>query len=309
MKKILQILVILISVSLLANYTYINPLGPTLVPIARLIQDSDTGDQMSGLEMGYWRNIDEALSAIVSGKAELGLLPITIGAKMASEGVDIKLAAISMWNGFFFVSNNEPINNLSDLKGKAVYTLHAPGQTADIILKGAIEKAGYEDDIKLVYVSGPESVQLLAAKRADVLLVPEPFVSLAITKVPTAKRGISIKDLWEEFSGEEIDIPTSGVFVSGSVDTDFADTFLLLYKQSLELSLDNLQGTSEVVSQKMGGFPVPVLKNAIQNIDFVYVDAVEGKELIENYLETLKTIDEKLVGNVDYEDFFYNYEK
>lgn len=306
MKKTLQILIILISVSLFANYTYINPLGPTLVPIARLIQDSEGEDQIDGIELSYWRNIDEAISAIVSGKAKLSLLPITIGAKMAAEGVEIKLAAVSMWNGFFFVSKEAAINNIDDLRGKIVYTLHAPGQTADIILKGAIEKAGYEKEIKVVYVSGPESVQLLAADKAEVLLIPEPFVSLAITKVPTAERGMSINELWEEFTGTKIDVPTSGLFVDKSVDKDFVETFLLLYRQSLELSLKDLQTTTEVVSQKMGGFPAPVLKNAIQNIDFVYMDADRVEAQIKYYLETLKTVDEKLVGNVDYEDFFYN---
>ena len=83
------------------------------------------------------------------------------------------------------------------------------------------------------------------------------------------------------------------------------DTFLLLYTQSLDLSLKNIDDTAVLVSGKMGGFPVSVLKEAIENTDYIYFDAIDVRDQVENYVDTIKLIDEKLVGNVNYETFFY----
>jgi NitT/TauT family transport system substrate-binding protein len=193
----------------------------------------------SGLEINFWRSVDEAISLIVGKKAQLSLLPVTIGAKLASSGIDIKLAAVSMWNGFYFITIEKAISSVEDLVGMEVFTLHAPGQTADIILKGAIEKSALKigKDIKIAYVGGAEAVQLLASGKTRAILVPEPFATLAMTKVEKAVRSMPIEELWASFNEEKINIPTSGLFGSGDLDRSVVEAFLMLYGQSNELSL------------------------------------------------------------------------
>jgi len=309
MKQLMVTLLVIVMVVIgFGNYLYINPIGPTLVPIARLIHDSPDGKTIAeGFSIEFWKTVDQALALVISGKADFALLPVTIGAKLAAEGVPIKLAAVSMWGGFYFVSRNEPIEGVEDLLGKVVYTLHAPGQTADVILRGVLEKLGYEvnKDIRIVYVAGPEALQLFAAGKADILLLPEPFASLAQAKVKGSIKSMSIDELWRILSPGNGPIPSSGIFVRKDVDPTVVDLFLLLYKQSLTLSLQDLELTASIVSEAMGGFPVPILKKSFSGIDYEFKAASEIKDEVVSYLETLRELDESLVGDLNFDEFFY----
>ncbi len=306
MKKLI-ITVLVVSLALVSfGINYINPVGPTLIPIAELLS-SDISNEVPGLEINLWRSVDEAISMLVTGRAQISLLPVTVGVKLAASGVDIKLAAVSMWNGFYFISTEKSIDDIKDLVGTVIYTLQAPGQTADTILRGALESRGYEvgRDVSIVYVGGAESVQLLASGKAKLILVPEPFASLAEARVQSVIRSMPIEDLWESFNDRRINIPTSGIFVSGSLDRSVVESFLLLYQQSMSLSLANREKTAEIVSEKMGGFPIPVLQKAMDTAGFLFADSEKAREETTMYIEKLRKLDQELTGDIDLDALFF----
>ena len=306
MKKLI-ITVFVVSLALVSfGINYINPVGPTLIPIAELLS-SDISNEVPGLEINLWRSVDEAISMLVTGRAQISLLPVTVGVKLAASGVDIKLAAVSMWNGFYFLSTEKSIDDIKDLVGTVIYTLHAPGQTADTILRGALESRGYEvgRDVSIVYVGGAEAVQLLASGKAKLILVPEPFASLAEARVQSVIRSMPIEDLWESFNDRRINIPTSGIFVSGSLDRSVVESFLLLYQQSMSLSLANREKTAEIVSEKMGGFPIPVLQKAMDTAGFLFADSEKAREETTIYIEKLRELDQELTGDIDLDALFF----
>lgn len=306
MKK-LVITVFVLSLALVSfGINYMNPVGPTLIPIAELLS-SDISNEVPGLEINLWRSVDEAISMLVTGRAQISLLPVTVGVKLAASGVDIKLAAVSMWNGFYFLSTEKSIDDIKDLVGTVIYTLQAPGQTADTILRGALESRGYEvgRDVSIVYVGGAEAVQLLASGKAKLILVPEPFASLAEARVQSVIRSMPIEDLWESFNDRRINIPTSGIFVSGSLDRSVVESFLLLYQQSMSLSLANREKTAEIVSEKMGGFPIPVLQKAMDTAGFLFADSEKAREETTIYIEKLRELDQELTGDIDLDALFF----
>ncbi|PVD16017.1 nitrate ABC transporter substrate-binding protein [Mesotoga sp. Brook.08.105.5.1] len=303
----LVITVFVLSLALVSfGINYMNPVGPTLIPIAELLS-SDISNEIPGLEINLWRSVDEAISMLVTGRAQISLLPVTVGVKLAASGVDIKLAAVSMWNGFYFLSTEKSIDDIKDLVGTVIYTLQAPGQTADTILRGALESRGYEvgRDVSIVYVGGAEAVQLLASGKAKLILVPEPFASLAEARVQSVIRSMPIEDLWESFNDRRINIPTSGIFVSGSLDRSVVESFLLLYQQSMSLSLANREKTAEIVSEKMGGFPIPVLQKAMDTAGFLFADSEKAREETTIYIEKLRELDQELTGDIDLDALFF----
>ncbi|MFO7881032.1 MAG: MqnA/MqnD/SBP family protein [Kosmotogaceae bacterium] len=306
MKKTLTLLLVLVMLFSLsfAAHIFINPVGPTLLPIAELF--TEKGVNAGGFEIEFWRSMDQAIADIVSREVDAALLPVTVGAQLSAKGVPLKLAAVSMWDGFYFVSK-EKINDVEDLEGKTVYTLQAPGQTADVILKGLLEKKNISN-VNIIYVAGPESVQLFAAGKAEILLLPEPFASLAVTKVPEATKFLPIEEMWSELTGKDFSVPTSGIFVRENLESTVADSFLLLYSQSLEMSLQNLDKSAAFVSEKMGGFPVPVLTKAFLSTKYEFKADNEMREAVMEYFNGVNEIDESLIGNINFDEFFYESE-
>jgi len=301
LKKTTMIFFVLIFVvALFGNYSFMNPLGPTLVPVYYLSEYNDDVD------VSYWKSLDQVI-AEVTDDLDAILLPVSTGEKLNESGYRIKLAAVSMWNGFYFVSKNESINELTDFQGKDVYTLSGAGQTGDVILKGAMKILGLEPgkDFNIQYVSGPESVQMLAAGKADVILVPEPFASLSLSKVEGARKILSLKEVWNKYWENDFNIPTSGIFVSEDLSQDEVKEVLSFYKESMEKSLDNVNNTANFVSEKMNGFPIPVLIKAIEGIDFIYQEVPDINEEVIFFFDELQEVYPELVGNINYENLFY----
>ena len=141
-------LILMLVIVLFGNYSFMNPLGPTLVPVYYLSEYNDE------VEVSYWKSLDQVVAEI-SGDIDAILLPVSTGEKLNESGYGIKLAAVSMWNGFYFVSKDESINDLIDFKGKDVYTLSGAGQTGDVILKGAMKILGLEPgkDFNIQYLN------------------------------------------------------------------------------------------------------------------------------------------------------------
>jgi len=300
-KIILSISVVLLTISIFGVYSFMNPLGPTLVPVYYL---SEFNDQV---EVSYWNSLDQVIAEIGKGDLDAILLPVSTGEKLNESGYNIKLAAVSMWNGFYFVTKDNSITDLSDFKGKDIYTLSGAGQTGDVILKGAMKIIGLESgkDFNIQYVSGPESVQLLAADKADIILVPEPFASLALKKIQGAEKVISLKEVWNSYWDNDYNIPTSGIFVSDNLSDEQISEILSYYKDSLEESLNDLENTVSFVSEKMNNFPVPVLLEAVQGTDFLYKEVPEINEEVIFFFDQLKIVYPESVGNLNYENLFY----
>ena len=73
----------------------------------------------------------------------------------------------------------------------------------------------------------------------------------------------------------------------------------------MNLSLTNREKTAATVSEKMGGFPAPVLQKAMDTAGFLFLTAEDAREDIAIYLNRLKELDPELTGDFDIDALFF----
>ena len=63
--------------------------------------------------------------------------------------------------------------------------------------------------------------------------------------------------------------------------------------------------SAQIVSEKMGGFPIPVLQKAMDTAGFLFLTAEEAKKETVIYLEKLRELNPELTGDVDLDALFF----
>lgn len=284
MKKFSLFIFLMATLVIFAG-TFYNPLGPTLLPAAGLYIN-----KVPTLQTYYWRNIDQAQTLVLKGQADFIVLPVALGVELINKGANYKLAGISLWKTFYLISSQK-INSINDLNGKRIVTLHGPGQTADVILK--ILKKMKNINFEIVYVtSGPEIIQLLAAGKETIAVLPEPFVSLAEVKTNgKIQVQMDLQELYASlFNLKDKRLPIAGIFVSNKKikeNPNFVKRVLNAYKQSAnEFYKKNFDDAVNYVFNIMQTMPKPVLEKAAKRSEIYYTKDI--KEITNLYLKNLQ---------------------
>jgi NitT/TauT family transport system substrate-binding protein len=286
-KSLIVILIFLISIFSF-SITFINPFGPTIIPISPMLEGIVKG--YVNLNIILWKNPDEAIARIVSGEAKFAVLPITTAANLYSKGIDIKLVGVHEWKVFYLVSKQE-LKDLSILKGKTVYSAHGRGQTVDVLLRYLLVLNGLEPDkdVQFVYAPPQEVVALFKAGKVDFAALPEPFVSMCLTS--GGKIILDFQEEWNKISGSKNGIPVAGLFVLGEIATykNLIEDVEKTFENSINWSNENLDKALEITSKYLT-IPIPILKESMKRTEFRYVPISKCKNDVELFISKMNEL-------------------
>jgi NitT/TauT family transport system substrate-binding protein len=286
-KSLIVILIFLISIFSF-SITFINPFGPTIIPISPMLEGIVKG--YVNLNIILWKNPDEAIARIVSGEAKFAVLPITTAANLYSKGIDIKLVGVHEWKVFYLVSKQE-LKDLSILKGKTVYSAHGRGQTVDVLLRYLLVLNGLEPDkdVQFVYAPPQEVVALFKAGKVDFAALPEPFVSMCLTS--GGKIILDFQEEWNKISGSKNGIPVAGLFVLGEIATykNLIENVEKTFENSINWSNENLDKALEITSKYLT-IPIPILKESMKRTEFRYVPISKCKNDVELFISKMNEL-------------------
>lgn len=286
-KSLIVILIFLISIFSF-SITFINPFGPTIIPISPMLDGIVKG--YVSLNIILWKNPDEAIARIVSGEAKFAVLPITTAANLYSKGIDIKLVGVHEWKVFYLVSKQE-LKDLSILKGKTVYSAHGRGQTVDVLLRYLLVLNGLEPDkdVQFVYAPPQEVVALFKAGKVDFAALPEPFVSMCLTS--GGKIILDFQEEWNKISGSKNGIPVAGLFVLGEIATykNLIEDVEKTFENSINWSNENLDKALEITSKYLT-IPIPILKESMKRTEFRYVPISKCKNDVELFISKMNEL-------------------
>lgn len=286
-KSLIVILIFLISIFSF-SITFINPFGPTIIPISPMLDGIVKG--YVSLNIILWKNPDEAIARIVSGEAKFAVLPITTAANLYSKGIDIKLVGVHEWKVFYLVSKQE-LKDLSILKGKTVYSAHGRGQTVDVLLRYLLVLNGLEPDkdVQFVYAPPQEVVALFKAGKVDFAALPEPFVSMCLTS--GGKIILDFQEEWNKISGSKNGIPVAGLFVLGEIATykNLIEDVEKTFENSINWSNENLDKALEITSEYLT-IPISILKESMKRTEFRYVPISKCKNDVELFISKMNEL-------------------
>ncbi|MFN3691273.1 MAG: ABC transporter substrate-binding protein [Fervidobacterium sp.] len=305
MRKVFVLLSLLISFSIFA-VTFINPFGPTIFPVAGLI-DKQVTTNLS-IDLKFWKTMDEATAYIVSKNVNFAALPVTFAANLYTKGVDVRLVGVYSWHLFYVIGANDfEFKGYQSLKGEKIYTAHGRGQTADVVMRYLLVRNGLEPDkdVTFAYAQPQEIVALFNSGKIKIAAIPEPFVTMTLSK---GKIILDLQDEWNKASGTKNGIPITGIFVTGKLQ-DYKNTvklFEISFISSLKWSYSNIDKAVEITSKQLG-LPANVLKASLARSQYNYVPVSSCKDEVLLYLKKLNELYPEGMPKVPDEKFFYDF--
>ena len=284
--------------------------GPTGMGIAKLIEDSND------LESSKFRTVyrivgsaDEIVANMGNSDLEFATVPANLASVLYNNTKGkVKVLAINTLGVLYIVEKGEVINSIEDLKG---LTITAPGKgtTPEFALRNVLMKNGIDpdSDVTLDFKSeASEAAQSFLQGQADVVMLPEPFLTTVLSKNPEARIALDINDEWKNVSDGN-SMVTGVLIAKGDImeeDLEYIDAFLDEYKKSIDFANENVEEAAKLVD-KYEIAPEVVALKAIPNSSLYFAEGSEMKDLLSNYLETLYEFEPKAVGGNLPDDNFY----
>lgn len=282
--------------------------GPTSVGMLKLMETKPSFD---GVPSTYEvvSTPDLMVSRLITGAADFGFLPLNLAANLYAKGIPIQLAATTGDGVLYIVSSRTDIHSLSDLKGKRIYDI-ARGSTPEFLLDYLLEHNGIDPhrDVTIDFTySHIELAAQLAAGRVDLAVLPEPFVTIALSKNKSLRVVIDLQKEWEKLQDASKPYPTTAFVVRRSLAASHPEVVkqvLAAERRSIEWA-DAHPEQAGALAERYLGMPAGVIAKAMPRLNLRFVPAREARGAVEQFLGELFTFDPKSIGGKLPDEHFY----
>ncbi|ABV33908.1 MULTISPECIES: ABC transporter substrate-binding protein [Pseudothermotoga] len=302
MKKVFLLALLTLVFTASFSVTLLVPSGPTVISVAALIENRIATED--SIKIDFWRTLDQVNAQITAKTADMVILPVSIGTSLYLKGVDLRLAAVTLWSGFYMVAKDVQINSIEDLNGKEIYTPQGKGQTGDVLTRLLIEKHGLQN-VKIQYAAQNEIVALMSAGKVKISVLPEPFVTLAIRNA-SASIVFDMQEIWAEITQLPPRVPITGIFVRGDLLKNSGEILKVLMnvKKSIEYAMNNKQEVIQLSSKYLGNINPLVIEESLGRTIYEYKTAKESKKEIIEYLKIVNQIEPVAIPEIPDDEFF-----
>lgn len=282
--------------------------GPTAFSMARFMNQAD---QLQDIEVKFevLNTPDVAVGRIIKGELDAALIPLNLASILYNRGMPYKLAATTGSGMLYIVGRGDGIQSLNDLKGKTLYSI-GKGATPEYILTYLLNEASLTaEDVKVDYSYGPTDLApALIDGLVDLALLPEPFVTSALSKSEDLRILIDLQDQWNQSTPGTGNYPMTGLFVKDELlqKKGVLEEVLNEVQASIQYALENKTGTASMVENLGLGLSADLASLAIDRLNIHYESARDAKENVLAFFKVLFKLDPaSLGGNIPEEEFFY----
>lgn len=237
---------------------------------------------------------DEAISKLVKGELDMAVLPANSAINVYNKGVDIKFVAI-VGEGMLSVLGYD--------KNSKTIAVPGLGGTPD-----HMQQLLYKEYEPSYSVTAPAQVaQLLIAKKCDLAILPQPFVSMVLSGNSECKVISNVQDRWKELTGFD-QFPMSVLVVRSSFaenNRNLVSKVKESYKSSIDWVISNPVEAGKKI-EEIGIMKAALATGAVDKCALVYKDGKNAQKELNSYYEVLLSLaPDAIGGKLPDKDFWY----
>ena len=276
--------------------------GPTTMGLVNLMSD----EVASNYNFTMYGAADEIVPLLVKGDLDAAAVPAKLSNK--THGA-VEVACINTLGVLYIVENGETVNSVGDLKGQTIVTT-GKGATPEYVLRYVLTENGVDpdSDVTIEYCSeATEALSKVQAGEATVAMLPQPFVTSALSQVEGLRVALDMNEEWQKVAGSKL---VTGVLVvrKDAVENEpeaFA-AFMDGYAASVEAANSDLEGTAALCEQYGVVAKAALAQKALPQCNIVFETGDEMKTDLETYFKVLYAADPASVGGaLPADDFYY----
>ena len=283
--------------------------GPTAMGLVKLMSDAPSSANGPLYDFTLAGSADEVTPALIKGELDMACVPANLAAVLynKTEGA-VQVLAVNTLGVLYIVENGESVQSLADLKGKTVVAA-GKGSTPEYALRYLLSENGIDPDadVTLDWKSEhSECVAALASGQASIALLPQPFVTVAQSKLEGLHMALDLTAEWDKLDNGSTLI--TGVIVARR---DFVEahpaavsSFLTVYAASVDWVNANVSDAAALIGE-YGIVDAAVAEKALPYCNIVCITGAELLEKLPGYLYVLYNADPAAVGGAMPDNSFY----
>lgn len=259
--------------------------GPTSIGLVKLYSESDAGSSYNSYNYNIYGTADEISTKLIKGELDAAAVPANLAAILykKSEG-EISIAGINTLGVLYILAKGCEINSVDDLRGTTIYTT-GQGTTPEYTLRHILSQNGInpDKDVNIEFFSeASEVVAKCSEMDSAIMMLPEPYVEVALSKDENLSVAIDTSAEWE-------DVVTGVIVVRKSfIDDkkDAFDQFMNEYKTSVTFANRSIDECADLL-EKYDIFKANVAKKAIPKCNVTLITGQEMVTKLNNYFSVL----------------------
>ena len=284
--------------------------GPTAMGLVKLLDDAEKGLSANQYDFLLAGAADEISPSLIQGKLDIASIPVNLAAILYNKtNGGLTLLAVNTLGVIYIVEKGgESIQSLSDLKGKTLYAT-GKGSTPEYNLTYLLKQAGLTlgEDVIVEWKSEPaEVVALMSQQEEAFAMLPQPFVTVAQTKVENLRVALNLTEEWDALQLDSRMI-TSGIVVRTQFlqeNPEAVENFLKEFAASAQYANESVPETAALIGD-LGIVPAPVAEKALPFCNIVCLTGEEMQTALSSYLQVLYDLNPASVGGALPADSFY----
>lgn len=280
--------------------------GPTTMGLVNLM-DSEAGADYTFTMYGA---ADEIVPLLVKGELDAAAIPANLAATLyqKTQG-QVEVACVNTLGVLYILENGETIQSVADLKGQTIVTT-GKGTTPEYVLRYVLSQNGIDPDadVTIEYCSeATEALSQVQAGQATIAMLPQPFVTSALSQVEGLRVALDMNDEWQKVAGSQL---VTGVLVvrkdAVEADPESFAAFLEGYEASVEAANTDLEGTAALCESYGIVAKAALAQKALPECNIVFETGETMKTDLVNYFQVLFDADPASVGGaMPADDFYY----
>ena len=280
--------------------------GPTTMGLVNLMES----EEGANYTFSMYGAADEFVSKLVTGELDAAAVPANLAATLyqKTQG-QVEVACVNTLGVLYIVENGDTVQSVADLKGQTIVTT-GKGTTPEYVLRYVLSQNGLDPDadVNIVYCSeATEALSQVQAGQATIAMLPQPFVTTALSQVEGLRVALDMNEEWQNVAGSQL---VTGVLVvrkdAVEADPDAFEEFLNGYAASVEAANTDLEGTAALCETYGIVAKAALAQKALPECNIVFERGEQMKTDLVNYFQVLYDADPSSVGGaMPADDFYY----
>ena len=282
--------------------------GPTGMGLAKLMEDDEQGTAANDYDFTIAGAPDEIVGKFSAGELDIACLPTNVASTLYQKmNGGVRLIANNTLGMLYVLETGDEIHSVADLRGKTLYA-SGQGSTAEYALNYILARNGIAvgEDITVEYKSEHTELAALAASgEAELVVLPEPFVTSVLQKNADMHIALNLAEEWGKVSDSQFVM--TGVIVSRDfleANKEAVDLFLAEYKAAAEYTNSSAAEAAQLI-EKFDIMTAAVAEKAIPNCNITYIAGDDMKAATEGFLSVLFEAAPASIGGALPDDAFY----
>ena len=280
--------------------------GPTTMGLVNLMNSEEGADYTFTM----YGAADEIVPLLVKGELDAAAIPANLAATLyqKTEG-QVEVACVNTLGVLYILEKGDSIQSVADLKGQTIVTT-GKGTTPEYVLRYVLSENGIDPDtdVTIEYCSeATEALSQVQAGVATIAMLPQPFVTSALSQVEGLRVALDMNEEWQKVAGSQL---VTGVLVvrkdAVEADPDAFAAFLDGYAASVEAVNTDLEGTAALCESYGIVAKAALAQKALPECNIVFETGEQMKTDLTNYFQVLYDADPTSVGGaLPADDFYY----